>query len=389
MKNIYFSYVVQKNFSGQSRATEQIIESLDQYVYRPVILNQYSFNRKKSRFIALINWIYKTLSISPKLMKLILESNPVIHLSLGQEWASFIRILWWYLPLVVFKNVNLIISLNGRNFQSWGEKERIAKVFAWILSNAKLVTVVGPNQKNTLIERFQLPPEKVEIIPNTSDFHGISKQEFEKKFTNPSHIQVMFLSLLIESKGFKLFLDALLKIVNEKELNYPIRAFLCGTISFTKYCSFFKNSEVEVKKYIERTIMDIEKVAKERNLDFHLTWINGIRGFEKQTIFENTHLFVLPTFFPTESQPLVLMEAMSAGCAIITTKVGEIENVVGKSGNYLAEPSVDNLTDKIYDLIQNQQMLKDQAIEHLQRFSANFSIDVYRAKWQSIINSMI
>jgi glycosyltransferase involved in cell wall biosynthesis len=83
------------------------------------------------------------------------------------------------------------------------------------------------------------------------------------------------------------------------------------------------------------------------------------------------------------------MEAMSAGCAIITTKVGEIEYVVGNSGNYLAEPSVDNLTDKIHDLIQNQQMLKDQAIEHLQRFSANFSIDVYRAKWQSIINSMI
>lgn len=389
MKKIYFSYVVQKNFSGQSRATEQIIESLDQSVYRPVILNQYSFDRKKSRFIALFNWIYNTLSISPKLMKLSLQSNPVIHLSLGQEWASFIRVLWWYLPLVVFKNVNLIISLNGRNFQSWGGKERIAKVFAWILSYAQLVTVVGPNQKNTLIERFHIPPEKVEIIPNTSDFHGIRKHELEEKFTYPSHIQVMFLSLLIESKGFKLFLDAILKLVREKDLNYPVKAFLCGTISFTKYCSSFNNSEVEVIKYIKHTIREIEKVAKERNLDFHLTWINGVRGLEKQTIFEDTHLFVLPTFFPTESQPLVLMEAMSAGCAIITTKVGEIEYVVGNSGNYLAEPSVYNLTDKIHDLIQNQQMLKDQAIEHLQRFSANFSIEVYRAKWQSIINSMV
>ena len=388
MKKIYFSYVVQKNFSGQSRATEQIIESLDKSVYRSVILNQYSFDRKKSRFIALINWTYNTLSISPKLLKLMFESKPIIHLSLGQEWASFLRILWWYFPLAVFKNINLIISLNGRNFQSWGKNELIAKVFIGILSKAKLVTVVGPNQKNTLIERFHYPTEKVEIIPNTSDFHGINKQEFEKKFTNLSYIQVLFLSLLIESKGFKLYLDALLNIVREKELNYPVRAFLCGTISFTKYCSYFKNSEEEVKKYIEHTIKEIEKVANERNLDFQLTWINGIRGLEKQTIFENTQLFVLPTFFPTESQPLVLMEAMSGGCAIVTTKVGEIEYVLGNSGNYLEEPSVGDLTEKIFNLLQNQRLLKDQAFEHLQNFNANFSIDVYISKWETIIKSI-
>jgi glycosyltransferase involved in cell wall biosynthesis len=388
VKKIYFSYIVQKNFSGQSRATEQIIESLDKSVYRPVILNQYSFDRKKGSFIAFINWIYNTLSISPTLMKIMLESKPVIHLSLGQEWASLIRILWWYFPLCVFKNINLIISLNGRNFQSWGKNERIAKVFVWILSKAKLVTVVGPNQKSILVERYHVQLEKVQIIPNTSDFHGISKDQLDKKFEDPSHIQIMFLSLLIESKGFKLFLDALLKIAREKRINHPIRVFLCGTISFTKYCSFFKNSEEEVEKYIEHTIKEIEKVSNERNQDFQLTWINGIRGIEKQTIFENTHLFVLPTFFPTESQPLVLMEAMSAGCAIITTKVGEIEYVVGNSGNYLEEPSVDDLTDKIFDLIHNQQILKGQAIEHINNFNANFSIDVYKSKWQKIIKSI-
>lgn len=389
MKKIYFSYVVQKNFSGQSRATEQIIESLDNSIYKHVILNQYSFDRKRNRLTAIIIWIYNTLSISPKLINLFFERNPIIHLSLGQGWASFLRILWWYFPLFLLKNVNMIISLNGRNFQSWGKNELISKVFIWILYKAKLVTVVGPNQKNILIQCFNIPSNKIEIIPNASDFNGISKEELNKKFINPSHVQVMFLSLLIESKGFKLFLDALLKIAREKDLTYPVRAFLCGTISFTKYCSFFKNSEAEVKNYIEHTIREIEKVSKERNLDFHLTWINGIRGREKQIIFKNTHLFVLPTFFPTESQPLVLMEAMSAGCAIVTTKVGEIEYALRNSGNYIDKPSVDDLTDKIHYLIQHQKMLQGQAIEHLQRFNTNFSIDVYRVKWQRIINSII
>lgn len=389
MKAIYFSYVVQKNFSGQSRATEQIIEALDLKFFKPIVLNQYSFDRKKNKYKSFFEWVVNTLSISPKLIKVLFETTPIVHLSLGQEWASLLRIIWWYFPLATFKKVNFIISLNGRNFQSWGQNKLIRKVFSWILLKSRIVTVVGPNQKSILLKEFKIPSTKVEIIPNTSDFQCIPNEDFEKKFNNTNSIQVMFLSLLIESKGFVLFLEALLKIVREKEVNTAVKAYLCGTISFTKYCVHFNNSEKEVKDYIVSTIREIEKIAKERELDFELTWINGVRGIEKQNIFHKTHLFVLPTFFPAESQPLVLMEAMSAGCAVVTSKVGEIEYMLGHLENYLSESSVDELAERMFWLIENPNFLKDQAKNNLQRFNENFSIEIYNQSWQKIFNSFI
>jgi glycosyltransferase involved in cell wall biosynthesis len=55
-----------------------------------------------------------------------------------------------------------------------------------------------------------------------------------------------------------------------------------------------------------------------------LEWIRGARGAEKQALFEQAQIFVLPTQYPVEAQPLAVLEAMAHGCAIVTTDVGEL-----------------------------------------------------------------
>lgn len=388
-KKIYFSYVVQKNFSGQSRATEQIIEYLSNDNFDKIILNQYSYNRKRNKILSLIAWIFNTLSICPKLVMLFFDKKPIIHLSLGQEWASIIRVIWWYFPVLAFKRVKIIISLNGRNFQSWNEKDFIKKIFKWIILKSDKVTVVGPNQKLYLIENFNISDSKIEVIPNTSDFSALSENKIMDKYKNLNQIQIMFLSLLIESKGFKLYLDALLFLVKYKEIKFSVKAFICGTISFSKYCKYFNNSEILVTNYINNIIEEIKTESKKKNIDFQLKWINGIRGEEKQTIFKDTNLFVLPTFFPTESQPLVLLEAMSSGCAVITTKVGEIEYLVGDNNIFIEEQNVEILAEKIYNLMNDIDSMEKMALNNFKRYEENFSKESYTDKWNKLIKSMI
>jgi glycosyltransferase involved in cell wall biosynthesis len=389
MKNIYFSYVIQKNFSGQSRATEQIIESLDSNQFKPVVLKQFSFDRKQNKIYSFFKWVFNTLSIFPKLVKLFCDKRPILHLTLGQEFASVFRILWWYAPLVLFKKSTLFISLNGRNFQSWRKDDIISIVFTWILKNCKKVSVVGPNQRNTLITDFSLCEDKIEIIPNTSDFEIISESNFEAKFQNTKKIQLLFLGLLIESKGFKLYIDSLLYMISQKEIATPIKAHVCGTISFTKYCRSFKNSETLVREYINKNIFEIKKIAKEKNIDFELIWINGIRGLEKQQIFHDSHLFIFPTSFPTESQPLVIMEAMSSGCAILTTRIGEIPYVVGQETQYIDNLTVEELSNKIYSMISNFNNLKINGESNLNKFKSKFDIKSYSNKWNDLIRNYL
>jgi len=387
LRNIYFSYVPQKNFSGQSRATEQIIESLDNSLFNTFILRQFSFDRKINKYLSFFLWAFKTLSISPKILRMIFDRNAFLHLSLGQEWASLIRVIWWYAPMAYFTNIKIIISLNGRNFQDWSDSSSIKKVFNWIISNSHIITVVGHNQKEFLITNFGLQSNRIEVIPNTSDFESVTNRFIEMKFNEPKHLQLMFLSLLIESKGFKLYLDALVSLVKEYNFSVPVKAYICGTISFTRYCNYFNNSENEVRKYIDETILSINEISKIRNIDFELIWIEGIRGMEKVEIFKNTHLFVLPTHFPTESQPLVLLEAMSSGCSIITTNIGEIKYILEDNIDYLTKIDVKELSEKIHEFIMTPKKMESQAIANLNNFNSRFSLKIYETKWNNLLKS--
>jgi glycosyltransferase involved in cell wall biosynthesis len=387
MPNYYFSFVVQKNFSGQSRAAEQIIESLNSK-YKVIILNQYSFNRKGNKIVSLVQWFVKTFSISPKLFKLLFDYKPILHISIGQEWASILRILWWYFPVVVFKKPRIIISLNGRNFETWQDSSRLKKIFAWILNEAEKVTVVGPSQKSTLLNKFNITREIV-VVPNTSDINEIKIEEVLRKFDAEKPIQILFLSLLIESKGFKLYLDSLLNLVENNKIQVPVHAYICGTISFSKYCKTFNNSESKVENYINETIQKLIYFSKQNKIEFKIEWINGIRGAEKESMFKNTHLFVLPTFFPTESQPLVLLEAMSSGCCIITSNVGEIEYIVGGANSIIYEPNKEKLASLISTLVHDRERMLTIGIENYRRYQKDFSKKSYENKWNQIFNSEI
>jgi glycosyltransferase involved in cell wall biosynthesis len=389
LRNIYFSYVLQKNFSGQARATEQIIESIDSDLFNTIILKQYSFDRKINKVLSFFLWSSRTFSVFPKVLRMLFDRNAFLHLSLGQEWASLIRVIWWYAPVVYFTKIKIIISLNGRNFQDWSENSKLRKLFIWVISKARIITVVGNIQKDCLNINFGIKNNKIEIIPNTSDFESITHGFIESKFKQPKHLQLMFLSLLIESKGFKLFLDALVLLVREYKFDIPIKAYICGTISFTKYCSYFSNSEEKVRDYINNTILTIQNISKIRNISFELIWIEGVRGIEKEDLFKKTHLFVLPTFFPTESQPLVLLEAMSSGCSIISSNVGEIKHILEDNVDYLYKPDVYELAQLIYENIINNKKMKDQAVLNLHNYNSKFSSKIYTDKWNNLLKSLL
>ena len=57
-----------------------------------------------------------------------------------------------------------------------------------------------------------------------------------------------------------------------------------------------------------------------------VTFCGYIDGIEKEKIFKNSDILILPSYH--EGLPLVIMEALGAGCAIISTKVGGIPEIL-------------------------------------------------------------
>ena len=149
---------------------------------------------------------------------------------------------------------------------------------------------------------------------------SVSDSFIEKKHSDQnSPVHILHLSLLIESKGFPLYLEAL-EIIARRNLDRTIRAILCGPITFSPYCKQFTSVE-DKRMWIERKVELINRIS---NGLLTVEWIPGATGKLKQKLFEDSHIFVFPSSFPVEAQPIVLLEALATGCSIITSAAGEI-----------------------------------------------------------------
>lgn len=52
------------------------------------------------------------------------------------------------------------------------------------------------------------------------------------------------------------------------------------------------------------------------------SWLGAIYGSEKDTFYDSLDVFIFPSAYVNEAQPLVLLEALSRGAAILTTDLG-------------------------------------------------------------------
>jgi hypothetical protein len=386
MHKIYISYIKVSTFSGQTASTKLIKKLLSdqEYEFRDIHLHPLKRATKNIMF-AIFEWILKTLLTIPAIFSLIFEKSAILYINLGQSYFSFFRILWWYLPLRILKRkLPVIISLNGHSFVKWRNTMHKTVLFKKILKSAKIVTVVGNVQKAKLME-IGIHPEKIKIIPNTIDSETVSQQfaSHKQRDISSKPIQILFLSLLVESKGYPEYLEALLRLA-KSNLKVEISAILCGPIIKTRYCARFKTINA-AKKWIEETVFEINNIPTS---NVKVRYIPGAQGAKKQNLFNTSHIFVLPTQYPNEAQPLVILEALASGCALITTNAGEIPSTISNNeALILSSVTPENIAKAITTYIENDEMRIEKVASGLQLYTNKYSLDIYKKNWMDLFSN--
>jgi len=388
MKNIYLAYIIPKSFSGQSAATELIIKGLSPNGYVFKILPLYAVERSgRNKLFAFINLIIKSFQIVPVLFELLKDSKPVLYINLGQGYASFARVLWWYSPIRFFKkNLVSVISLHGSSFMNHKISNNITKLFVHILKTAEIVTVLGQKQKQKL-ESFGIQSDKILIIRNACeiDVMPLSNKLAKQRLESNQTVNLLYLSLLVESKGFIEYLEAIESLALS-ETPKRIKAVLCGPIVRTTFCSRFTSKQA-MKTWIEKKIDAINSISIE---NVNVEWINGAKGDEKSLLFNEAHIFVFPTYYPNEAQPLVLLEALSAGCAIITSKIGEIPSTLNDQvAILLDEVNTNSVCDSIKKYISDDLLRIDSVNNGHNLLIESLSMEKYIKNWMSIFEQLI
>lgn len=378
---IWFCFADPKGFSGQKAATELVIAGLTRRGWRCRRLPQPVLERQTGGRGALPRYLAHLLGAWLRSLRLILGRGDGLCVNIGQTRTAFVRDA---IPLLAgslgLGRERILITLNSGLFMSWTAGSLDARVFQFLLGRAGTVTVNGERQRQRLIE-LGLERERLVIVVNTCTLEPIGVPDLARKQalagSTGRPVRLLHLSSLIDTKGFPEYLEALLALSREE--GGSIEATLCGPLVASDFSSRFPRID-DAAAWIEAQIRAINASTRVK-----ATWIKGATGDAKQALFRDADIFVLPTRYAVEAQPLVLLEAMASGCAIVTTTAGEITTVLdAQSAVLLDSATSDMLLAALRSLIGDRNARNRLSTAAHGRYVSRYGIERHLDHWEGL-----
>lgn len=372
---VLFIYIgVVDGFSGQAAATELIIDGL---VAKGVRCRKAHLpHLKRTSGIAnplpALGFFGRLAGSYWKLAWTRLPPSSAIHLSLGLTRFGLIRdsTALQLANLFNFRSLHRVVALNGSVFTGWPTDSFDARLFRWLINRCDVVTCVGDSHRQAL-ERLGIDPGKIVVIRNVCEYSGVAEADVRtKQLETKEPVEILYLSTLTDTKGYPEYLEAL--EIMSRDDGPSVKAVLCGPIVADAFRKRFSTVEA-AKQWIKAKLIDINQSARIR-----AEWIPGAWGSDKEELFKRAQIFVLPTRYPVEAQPLAVIEAMAHGCAIITSAIGELPSTVSDDcAVILKDPTTEKVKDAIDQLLNSPEKREMLGLSALHRFKRDFDKQQY------------
>lgn len=263
------------------------------------------------------------------------------YVVINRTCASFyIRDLWIFLLSKLFAD-KLVIHVVGNDFPQYWKKIGIVgrKFYMWVLAGRVDFVVLGSTMERDLRTIFYKISRmhRFIMLPAIIDSHELQLcNKYSVKNALPSNkIRIGFMSNLIPEKGIFEYCQSILMLLN---LDCRCEFWISGRrVDGVDYSLLDKLIEMNLVNYYE-----------------------FISGEEKWQMLCSTDIFVLPTYYSSEFLPLSIIEAMVAGCVIVSCDCGAIADYVNENNGVLIEPkSATALTNSLFKLVNNDLGLFD------------------------------
>jgi glycosyltransferase involved in cell wall biosynthesis len=176
-----------------------------------------------------------------------------------------------------------------------------------------------------------LPSDRITAVPNGID---LFKRDEIEVIRDEKAITVVFLSSLHPTKGVFVFIRALFLA---RRIHPALRGVIAGS---------WRSSKTR-----DEAVALVRRLSLEQSVDF----IGPVEGVEKTRLLRRADIFCLPSFYPLEGQPLVVIEAMAAGVPVVATAWRGIADTVvdGETGFLVDKPLPELVAEKLVYLANN------------------------------------
>ena len=383
-QNVLFVYPSTQPYSGQTAATLLAINELSKTGWNCETVIFVGLDRSNANFIKYWRFIKGTFCSWFLLILCVARRSSPICFNHPQSLVSFFRM---GLPHLLFRRLlparRFVSSVHGNEFMNWPKRSFKMKFYLRILNASDIITVLGNKQLKYLSE-LGVSSDKLIVLPNCCDAPPLDIKSVKTKHTSLiknelAPFVLLHLSLLIESKGFVKFLTSSAQFASNHS-DRPIKVVLCGPLVHTSNHERFNNS-TDKASWIDKQISSLNSLP-----NVTAEWIPGAIGAEKARLFTEAHCFVMPTRYPVEVQPLVLLEAMAAGCCIIASDQGEIPSTIKDgTGLCLKDISTEALSNAIGVVATDHKFRLESALAARDLSSGMYSRSSYRKNWSKLL----
>lgn len=232
------------------------------------------------------------------------------------------------------KNTPYIITSQGDELLDYPELKELKYIKMLLkiaLKNADHIHCISRALKESLVKHFDVPGEKITIIPNGVDlkkFNPAKKKRYDADFVFAN------VSRLVPKNNVRITIKAFKKVLDQFQ-NKKIKYIIIG--------------DGEERKKLERLTRDL-------GLEENITFVGWIEHEELPPLIAGSDAFIRTSI--TEGLGVAFLEAMACGVPVIASKVQGILDIVKHEYNgLLVDPkNVNDIVSKMVLLVENEKL---------------------------------
>ena len=365
-------------FSGQAMMFEALTHFLKEEQFDVSIINLTSqFVNIQVGKIALKRIIEYFIIILRSIPVFFRNRRGILYITTAQTKGGFLRDLV-FINFAVLTGCKVLIQQFGSNFGIFYES--LSPIFKYLVrstfNKGEYIIVEGEFTKRqfAILKNYSV---KVIAITNGLPERNLKISNIGKSYNESEPFRLIYLSYMIESKGYWDVLEAMDILINKSNRN--VNCVFAG---------MFKSSVDDVRFTNEtEATQAFHSYIELKNLKGKITYYGGLMGEDKANAFKKTHVFLLPSYFKFEGQPVSVLEAMAYGAVPIVTNYRMIPNMVtSECGIFVEAKSPHQIATKIEYLIDNPEIFQNLSQSAVNRFQDNFTLDKYCSNILQLIN---
>ncbi len=300
-----------------------------------------------------------------------------LYLTIAQSWNGFLRDAVFIL-CAWLGGYRIILHLHGGNYDEMVKQQSPwrRRLIRFVLTRATKIVVLGEALKG-MFSFLGDCEDKVVVVHNGLPVPEIQIAGKPKNLDPEKPVRLLYLSNMIESKGYLDVLNAVKILVQEFKLN--VDCHFCGQFLIGADNVRYRDAADAEQDFIDRT--------KRLGLVRNVKWLGVVSGVGKADELRAAHMLVLPTRYNNEGQPLCIVEAMAAGCVPLSTNYRTIPEMLdfGRAGVFVQSNAPQSIAEAVDDMVRHPAKfseLSEAAISHYRKL---FSREVHWKKMISLI----